>query len=272
MPLNAERRIMMRGIGAVVWCWLAGVLVVPLAALGQEPVGNHQYSSAEIESGSRLYAAQCSLCHGPNGDAVSGIDLRRGQFRRSVSDEDLGRVISTGIASVGMPAFALEPAEIDALIAYIRAGFDLRGTAVKVGDPRRGEVLFAGKGGCANCHRVNGVGPRAAPDLSDIGVVRSAAGIQRSLLDPTSEMLPINRPVLIVTRDGKTYRGRRLNEDTFTVQILDDQDELRSFAKADLREYELGKTSPMPPATMLTSEEVADLVGYLLTLKETPRP
>ena len=44
-------------------------------------------------------------------------------------------------------------------------------------------------------------------------------------------MLPINRPVRIVTRDGKTIRGRRLNEDTFTVQIIDEQERLLSIAE-----------------------------------------
>ena len=84
-------------------------------------------------------------------------------------------------------------------------------------------------------------------------------------------MLPINRPVRIVTRDGRTIRGRRLNEDTFTVQIIDEQERLLSLNKADLREFELGATSPMPPATStLTSAEVADVVAYLLTLTGQP--
>ena len=121
---------------------------------------------------------------------------------------------------------------------------------------------------CATCHRVNGIGPRAAPDLSDVGAIRTPAALQRSLLDPTSAMLPINRPVRAVTKDGRTIRGRRLNEDTYTVQLIDDQERLVSLTKADLRTYELGKTSPMPSASKsLSADEVADLVAYLLTLK-----
>ena len=34
-------------------------------------------------------------------------------------------------------------------------------------------------------------------------------------------MMPINRPVHIVTREGKTIDGRRVNEDTYTVQVAD---------------------------------------------------
>jgi putative heme-binding domain-containing protein len=236
-------------------------------AAGQQSA-DHQYTSADIDAGSRLYANQCSLCHGPNGDGVNGVDLRRGIFRRSVSDDDIAGVIMNGISAAGMPGFKFQPAELTAVLAFIRAGFDPSGTAVRVGDPARGRTVFTGKGGCAGCHRVNGVGPRSAPDLSDIGAVRTPAALQRSMVDPTSAMLPINRPVRVVTKDGRTIRGRRLNEDTYTVQLIDDQERLVSLDKANLREYEIGKSSPMPSAAKtLSADEIADLVAYLLTMK-----
>jgi putative heme-binding domain-containing protein len=246
-----------------------------IASLGPAPAGaqssqDHpgQYAQADIEAGSRLYAGQCALCHGANGDVVAGVDLRRGQFRRAVSDEDIARTIATGIPSAGMPGFTLQEREVNGLVAFIRAGFDVSGTGVTVGDGARGQVLFTGKGNCGTCHRVNGVGPRIAPDLSDIGAIRTPVALQRSLLDPTTGMLPINRPVRIVTRDGTSIRGRRLNEDTYTVQIIDDQETLRSLDKANIRELELATTSPMPSvAGTLTTDEVADLVAYLLSLK-----
>ena len=229
---------------------------------------DHQYTSEAIETGSRIYAAQCALCHGPNGDQIAGTNLRRGQFRRAASDEDLRRIITIGVPDTGMPGFAFPPHELDGVIAYIRAGFDPGGTAVKIGDPQRGRMLFAGKGACTSCHRVNGVGPRVAPDLSDIGAVRTPAALYRSLVEPTSGMLPINRPVRAVTKDGRVLRGRRLNEDTFTVQLIDEQERLHSLVKADLREYEVGSTSPMPSAAhVLTPDELSDVVAYLLTLR-----
>jgi cytochrome c oxidase cbb3-type subunit 3 len=234
------------------------------AVAGQQ---DHQYSSSDVQAGLKLYTSECSLCHGPNGDLMSGIDLRRGRFRRAVSDDDLARVITSGVPDAGMPGFKLPAAEVTSLIAFIRAGFDVSGAAVKIGDPARGQALFAGKAACATCHRVNGVGPRTAPDLSDIGASRTAPTLQRSLLDPSSAMWPINRPVRITTRDGKTFRGRRLNEDTYTVQIIDDQERLLTFIKSDLRELEVSTKSTMPPATALSSEELSDVVAYLLTLK-----
>ena len=50
-------------------------------------------------------------------------------------------------------------------------------------------------------------------------------------------MMPINRPVRVVTKDGTVVNGRRLNEDTYTVQLIDEQEQLVSLTKADLREY-----------------------------------
>ena len=259
---------MTRASGKAVARCAAGLLLIAPAIWGQD----HPDSSADVVAGAKLYSAQCQLCHGPNGDLVTGIDLRRGQFHHAVSDADVAKVITGGVASSGMPAFSLNPDEVNSLIVYIRAGFDVSAKAVRVGDPGQGKVLFSGKAACASCHRVNGVGPRAAPDLSDIGSVRSAAALQRSLVDPNSEMIPIDKPVTIVTKDGRTYHGRRLNEDTFTVQIIDEKEQLRSFTKADLKRYDIGKTSPMPAATNLSADEQADLIGYLLTLKEASKP
>jgi putative heme-binding domain-containing protein len=167
-----------------------------------------------------------------------------------------------------MPPFVLRPAELTSVIAFIRAGFDPASAAVRVGDGARGRALFAGRAECASCHRVNGVGPRLAPDLSDIGAIRTLAALQRALLTPNESLLPIHRPVSIVTKDGRTLRGRRLNEDTYSVQIIDEQENLLSLAKADLRELTIATTAAMPSyAGRLTQDELADVVAYLVSLK-----
>ena len=234
-------------------------------AVAQE-VGDHQYTSEAVETGSRVYTQQCALCHGPQGDLVDGIDLSIGQFRTAQSDSDLVDVISDGAAEGRMPAFNLRAEEMNGIIAFIRAGFDPEGVAVRIGDPARGKALFEGKGECADCHRVRGVGPRTAPDLSNIGAIRTPASLQRNLLDPATALLPINRPVRLVTRNEETIVGRRLNEDTYTVQIIDSQERLRSLKKSDLVSYEISD-QPSKQPTDMTSDEVADVVGYLLSLR-----
>lgn len=231
-------------------------------------VSAQPYAPADIAYGSRLYAAQCATCHGATGDAVAGIDLRSGKFRTVSTDQDLTRVITNGIPGTGMLAFKFDAPELAAIVAYLRTMNTFDAGAAKVGDASRGRVVFEGKGGCRRCHRVGAQGARLAPDLSDIGSVRSAGSLQRSLVDPSSQMMPINRPVRVVTRDGTVINGRRLNEDTYTVQLIDDRERLLSLTKADLREYTILTTSLMPSyRDTLSADELADLVAYLLSLK-----
>ena len=81
-------------------------------------------------------------------------------------------------------------------------------------------------------------------------------------------MLPLNRPLRAVTRGGEVITGRRLNEDTYTVQIFDERERLVSLDKADLRELTVLAASPMPSyAETLNEAELADLLAYLVTLK-----
>ena len=226
------------------------------------------YDRADIEYGSRLYAEHCFGCHGGSGDGVAGVDLRSGKFRNAATDPQLRTVITNGFPNAGMPAFKLDPNELTGIIAYIRNMNTFDTGSVKHGDAARGRGVFEGKGACLSCHRVNNVGSRKAPDLSDIGAVRSAGSLERSLRDPSTQMMPINRPVRVVTRDGRTINGRRLNEDTYTVQLTDEEGRLYSLMKSDLREFNVSTKSTMPSYEKeLSSEEMADVISYLLSLK-----
>ena len=78
-----------------------------------------------------------------------------------------------------------QPAELDGLVAFIRAGFDVG----RHGGQGRRRRTRAGRSSTARARAppaiaCNGRGPRVAPDLSDIGALRTPAQLQRSLLDP----------------------------------------------------------------------------------------
>ena len=166
-----------------------------------------------------------------------------------------------------MPAVNMSEEQATRIVAYLRSVAASKRSASAVGDAGRGKALFEGKGQCATCHRVSGVGGRLGPELSGIGQVRRAAELEQSVLDPGAEVLPTNRFYRVVTRAGVTVTGRLLNHDTFTVQLLDSQEQLRSFAKADVREQGF-VASPMPSGKgTLSPQEVTDVVSYLVSLK-----
>ena len=107
-------------------------------------------------------------------------------------------------------------------------------------------------------------GPQAAPATPPPAV----NPLETSILDPDAEVLPANRFVHVVQKDGTSITGRLLNQDNFTVQLIDPQGKLRSFIKSDLRESTVLTKSQMPSYKgKLNAQEVADLVSYLSSLK-----
>jgi putative heme-binding domain-containing protein len=122
--------------------------------------------------------------------------------------------------------------------------------------------------GCLSCHRVGGMGSYIGPDLSDVGANRSPEQIRAALESPNKEVLPENRTVRLVTKDGKTVTGRVLNQDGFSVQMISSSGQPESFEKSDLREFTIVVTNPMSSyAGKMSAEDLATLVHYLSSLK-----
>jgi putative heme-binding domain-containing protein len=232
----------------------------------------HSYSAADIEDGGRLYRANCASCHGPDGNALSNADLSRGKFRRAPTgaEDELVKIMEKGIPGTAMPPNeSLNDFQAATIVAYLRSVADNPShRSAFLGDPTRGKELFENKGGCLSCHRVKTTGSRLGPNLTEIGAIRRTAEIERSLIDPNSAAAPQNRTVRVVTNDGTTITGRLLNIDTFSVQLLDSNENLRSFSRSDLRESAVLANSTMPSyKDKLSPKELADLVSYLASLK-----
>jgi putative heme-binding domain-containing protein len=224
-------------------------------------------TAADLLDGERAYGASCLTCHGPDGNQVAGIDLHRGVFRRAYTDQELVGIVRNGIPNTAMPPNAMNVEQASKVVAYLRSVAAAKKTSAVAGDSVRGKSVYEGKGGCASCHRIGGAGSRVGPDLTRIGQSRRAAEIEKSLLDPASDVQPANRFYRVVLRDGTTVTGRLLTHDTFTVQLIDTKEQLRSFVKTDLREHGFAP-SPMPSyAGKLSGQEIADVVSYLVSLK-----
>jgi cytochrome c oxidase cbb3-type subunit III len=239
------------------------------ASLAVARAASAQHATAyDVEDGARTFASTCAACHGPDGNLIPGIDLGHGQFRRALTDRELENIIENGIPNTAMPPSPLLGEEqVQRLIAFLRGNAVAKPPTGKSGDPARGKALFEGKGECTDCHRIGTLGSRTGPDLTRIGLQRRAVDLEQSLLDPKAEIQASNRLVRLVTANGKEVKGRLLNHDTYTIQLIDWDEQLRSFNKADLRELAFDET-PMPSAKKkLSSQQIADLVAYLSSLR-----
>jgi len=243
------------------------------ASFGIAGRASAQHATAfDVEDGARVFASICANCHGPDGNLIAGIDLGRGQFRRAYTDNELAGVIANGIPNTAMPASPnLSEEQVERVVVYLRANAAPRPSTARTGDAVRGKALFEGKGECTDCHRVADNGSRTGPDLSHIGRLRRAVELEQSLLAPDDEVQASNRSYRVVMADGTEVTGRLLNHDTYSVQMLDWDEKLRSFAKADLREYGFDET-PMPSyRKKLNAQQIADVVSYLVSL-QGPQP
>ena len=75
--------------------------------------------------------------------------------------------------------------------------------------------------------------------------------------------------VTVVTADGTSIVGVPINEDTFTVQVMDTSERVHSLEKRSLRSYRHEDRSLMPayPENRLNATDLDDLVAYLQTLR-----
>ncbi len=219
---------------------------------------------AAPDPGQALYRGNCAFCHGLTGLGGRGPALVRTQQ----SDDDLKRIIKLGIPGTAMPSYGgLEDADLGKLVGHLRM---LAGSAPAdeklTGDPVRGKQAYA-KNGCANCHQVSGVGSTYGPDLTRVGGARPAHYLSESITAPSNDIPNDFEGVVVTTTDGRKVQGVRVNQDTFTVQIRQQNEKFRSFILGkDAKEVTASKTSLMP-AYKLAGNELDDLVAYLATLK-----
>ena len=248
-------------------CYIAVALLVLAGA------ADAQHATAfDIEDGRRVYEGSCANCHGPDGNLIAGIDFGRGVYRRSFSNDELAGIIVAGLPNTPMPPNpGMSREQALRVVEYLRSMPEGR-VAAATGDAGRGRTLFQGKGECLDCHRVAGVGSRVGPDLTSIGQLRRAGELERSLLDPKAEVQPENRFYKVTPNDGEPVVGRLLNRDTFSVQLIDLDERLRSFRIADLRQHGFDET-PMPSVRRkLSTQEIADVVSYLSSLRGEVTP
>jgi putative heme-binding domain-containing protein len=238
-------------------------------------------SADDATRGERLFQLHCAACHGPKGEGGTGPTLAVPKLGRATTEPLLFSIIKDGIPGTEMPRSRLGSEEIQQLVAYVRKLGQVPSETV-IGNAKRGEQLYFSKGNCNTCHAINGQGSAFGPDLSEIGLRRSAAHLRTSLVAPEADVpksFAVYRAgtsiadnflqVRVVTKDGKRIKGVRVNEDTFTLQLREASGRVHSFFKSELSELhkDWGK-SPMPSyRDVFSKEEMDDVVAFLLSLR-----
>ena len=259
----------------------AGFLILTLTheSPAQQPVAENPYTSvADLNNGARNFRNHCAICHALDATGESGPDLTRSEYRHGNSNSALFRIVSQGITGTSMAAHRFTDREVWQLVAYIRS-LDRRSTPETLpGDPAKGKVVFEEQGDCSRCHMVDGQGGRLGPDLSDVGWKRSGSFLKESILEPSAEIGNSSEtfvdgtrrywPVTLTLADGNSVQGVVLNEDTYSIQVMDEEERLLSYSKQLLKEIRRGQVSAMPTyQDDLSETEVDDLVAYLASLK-----
>jgi cytochrome c oxidase cbb3-type subunit III len=231
-----------------------------------------------VTQGAVLFRQECVFCHGVGArGGMRGPDLTTGSWSHGGSDADLARTITGGVPGTAMPPNNLKTDEIWQIVTYLRTL--QQPAAAAVGDQSLGEALFFGTARCSSCHIVNGRGGRLGPELSTVGSARSRAYLVESIRQPARQ-LTRNRgfgddvtlkydTVTAVTADGRTIVGVPMNEDTFTLQLMDSSERVHSLDKKTLKSVLHENRSLMPAydAGRLSNADLDNLVAYLQSLR-----
>jgi len=238
--------------------------------------------------GEYQFRSNCAFCHGLGARGGGrGPDLTRAQKHHGNTDAEIFHNIHDGITGTAMPAatnggigVGMSDEEIWQVVTYLRS-VEKKATAAETGNAAHGKELFYGTAGCGTCHMVNGKGGRLGPDLSSTGASRSVEYLEESVRRPSKRLATgLSEPMkdfsqeyetaTVVTSDGTKLQGVVLNEDSFTMQMLDTREQLHAFEKAKLRSYEKTRESLMPAydAKALPEKDLKDLIAYLLAASE----
>jgi|ERR1700730_6045567 len=260
-------------------CFL-GVLALPLFAQEKNPFAG---SAQVAKLGESQFRANCAFCHGLGARGGGrGPDLTRAQKRHGTADADLFRTINEGVPGTAMPpngatqqGVGMTEAEIWQVITYIRS-VEKKAPPAAPGDAGHGKVLFYGDAACSTCHMMEGKGGRLGPDLTAAGSTRSLDYLIDSVRNPSrrlaqgiseamKEFSQEYETVTVVDTGGQKFQGVVLNEDNFTLQMMDTREQLHLFEKGKLRSLEKTRESLMPAydEKMLPEKDLQDILAYL---------
>jgi quinoprotein glucose dehydrogenase len=143
------------------------------------------------------------------------------------------------------------------------------------GDAANGRKIFFTKNEvyCLRCHKIKGEGGDVGPDLSDIGAKQKRDYLLESIVDPNKVIAKGFDTVVLTLTNGKTVVGVLKEETPKEIRVMTAEAKLVVVAKGDIDERSTGKSAmPEDLIKKLSRSELRDLVEFLASLKEPPRP
>ena len=228
-----------------------------------------------VASGKKLFEATCVRCHGMDGSGITGPSLTRPKLLHAPDLASFTAVVEQGIAGTGMPSnWAISDTDCIHLYSYV-SYLKNQGRETPQGDALAGRKVYE-RANCASCHVMNGQGNSFGPDLSSIGSSRNAAYLRQAIFDPGAKLpestdmdngygFSLYLPVRIITAEGKTVTGIRVNEDTYTIQVKDLANKYYSFEKDKLKSLEKEYGQSLMPSfkNSLSKDELNNLIAFL---------
>lgn len=261
------------------------VLLMASVAIAQDH--NPYTGNAKMAKlGEFQFRINCAFCHGLGARGGGrGPDLTRAYKRHGNSDAEMFNTINNGVSGTAMPpngttgqGVGMTSEEIWQVITYLRS-VEMKAPAKPLGDAVHGKKLFYGDANCSGCHMVQGKGGRLGPNLTAVGGIRNpeyivdsvrnpSRRIAQGLLEATKEFPQEYETVTVVTADGKEIKGVALNEDSFSVQLMDASETIRTFEKDKLRSFSRSRTSMMPAydTNLLSDKDLEDIVAFLVSV------
>jgi putative heme-binding domain-containing protein len=249
-----------------IWILCVGLIFLVTALSAQERSELNAYTSAtDVAAGARLFRPLCSTCHGQQGIGWPGFTPNlAGGLTYASSDGEVFDLLQSGIPGTAMPAFRFDERQTWQVVAYLRSLSMNIGDAD--GDAEAGAAVFRSQG-CIRCHRVGDEGGRLAPDLQATAVISSSDALRNAILDPNGQVHPRSFRARAIRADGTLVEGLRMNEDSFSLQILVADGRLISLDKTTLREFEILTESPMPSyRDRLSDKDLDDVIAYVARL------
>lgn len=258
---------------------LAGILLAVAAAttVSSSQIPNTPSSRKKIikSDGKKLFDLRCAVCHGlDGGGGEHAPDIARASSEKSRSDSELFHIIHDGLVPQGMPSFStIGDENIRAILSHLRLLQGKTATRAAGGDPVHGQELFGGKGGCADCHAMNGTGRFVSTDLTDFAANHDANEIRDAILHPGRTEGPGLTAAVVTTIAGDRFSGLIRNENNSSLQIQDPDGRFYLFVKSGLRSMERSAGPAMPANYQqeLSTKEIEDLVSYIVHQTLTPK-